>query len=353
MVRDATWQTTAKWWFKILAQNFLGMLPFGVGRKLQQRIVSAVNGPLAQRDYTSDYRLERSIRNVRLLQKYAEFTPLGARVIEIGTGWRGCDALLFHVLGASKIVTTDHEPWLTREGLVLSIGQLNDSAEAIAELVPLGDRQAVYNRLEGLKNLLKTSTGVDDLLAAVNITYLILRDGDARVLGEDVIRADLFYSESVLQRVPRPTIGPLMQHYANNLCDVGAAWFHRTDQRDIHALSHARTGVWALRYLYVPRWLFETVISGRFTSQNRLRESDFEALLGECGVDVRYVESRRLPEDVSRIEATRDLLSAEFREKSAEDIATRASIYVGVMSSDRGRSAVRKVVEGDPQLLEA
>jgi hypothetical protein len=98
---------------------------------------------------------------------------------------------------------------------------------------------------------------------------------------------------------------------------------HAADRRMIGVREPAN-GESRLKY---PDWYFDTIISGRFNSQNRLRESDFIELLESSGVGLLWKESVIHEEDLERMRSFK--VAKRFRGKSLEDLATARSTLIG------------------------
>jgi len=138
---------------------------------------------------------------------------------------------------------------------------------------------------------------------------------------------DLFYSDSVLHRIPERDLALLLKDVGERLMRPGALCFHRTDQCDINSHPHIDPSLWRLAYLRYPDWYFDAIISGRFNSQNRLRESDFIALLESAGIWILFKDSVIHGEDLERMRTFK--VADRFREKSLKDLATVRSTLIG------------------------
>jgi hypothetical protein len=189
-------------------------------------------------------------------------------------------------------------------------------------------RQKVHNnRIKGLSHLVESASGLDDWLDGLGVDYRIAADfaGEAALKPADDA-FDLFYAESVLQRIPRGELGRMLKRTKDYLSD-SAVFFHRIDQKDINSQDHVDQNLWSFAYLRYPDWFFETFLSGPLNSQNRLRESDFIDLFQRSGLRPEYVWSYYRTKDVELISQMD--LPARFRRKEARDLVVGKSIVLG------------------------
>ena len=339
------------WWIKVIGQKMIGLLPGRLGSALNLKVARLLQGNITERPTASEYRVVRSARNLGLIRKFTGVTLDGAHVLELGTGWRGCDPILFLLCGATKVTTVDHERWLTLESFRHSVDLVRKVWPKIEDEAEQHRRGAVA-RLTTLHDKVAAAQTLDDALEAVGIDYRIAPDADPTTLGLDKGSVDVFYTESVLQRVPEKKIGRYIDYVCNHCLTLEGAVFHRTDQRDIHTLEHVGNDGWALAYLRFPDWIFNTFLNGRFISQNRLRESDFIRMLTQAGIVLTYIESRRHSDDITRLEKMQ--LPKRFRGKTPTDLATRCSLLIGHKNSiSENLDPIRHEVVGSQEKVES
>jgi hypothetical protein len=316
----------SNWWVKVLGQNALGLIPEPWGSKANLTMARLLQGKIEERPTASAYRIARSVRNLALAREYANFRTEGAHVLELGTGWRGGDLALLVVFGARKITTFDHRQWLQADAFRHSVRLIENSFAFIEQEAKMHCADPTAN-LSRLLDACRSDSSLDVILADIGVERHIRPNAspiDVPLTRGDV---DLFYTESVLQRLPLEAVGPIMDYVLRELLRDGGAVFHRTDQRDIHTLDHIGNKRWALEYLKYPDVIFRHFLSGKFTSQNRLRESDWLEMLKDNGIAIGYIESRIVKGD---LEITKSFKPARrFRNKSIVDLATRCSLIVG------------------------
>ncbi len=237
---------------------------------------------------------------------------------------------LFVVCGA-QVTTFDHHQWLEPDSFRHSVKLIRDNLAAV-EAEARKHCPDFATNLVALEAACTGGGAIRDILARAGVDYRITHNA----CPDSIEPVDLLYTESVLQRLPIGDVARVLGRALSLLKDTGAT-FHRIDQRDINTLAHVGNGRWALEYLKYPEWFFRSFISGRFTSQNRLRESDWLNLLRHSGVAATYIESRSVDGDAERMQAFRP--AARFRHKTAEDMATRCSLIIGRKGA--GGEAVR------------
>jgi hypothetical protein len=308
------------WRLKVAVQNVLGALPGCLGFKANEACVRLLRGYVDKTD--TEKRTAKGIANLALIQQETEVSFNDMTVLEVGTGWHGIDLVLFSLVGARHIHTVDHHRHLTLQSLqrhtpgILSPQYL----KRLSELAP-----DVRQRAAALK--WKEWGTLDEALRDLRVTLWISWSCLTNHFDIPPGSIDLFYSDSVLHRIPEKDLALLLKDVGERLMHPGGVCFHRTDQCDINSQPHIDPSLWRLAYLKYPDWYFETIISGRFNSQNRLRESDFIELLEAAGVRIVWKESVLHEEDLERMRSFK--VAARFRGRSLEDLATVRSTLIG------------------------
>ena len=313
------------WRVKVAIQNIISLLPKSIGFKINKIFVEIAIGDINQRiDYHK--RILKGLRNIEILYRELNFSLSGKTVLELGTGWHGIDLLIFYLLGANKIITIDHYAHLRIDVCLNAIKHFQNS-EYLNLLLKLKYSE---NRMTQLMEISKRTINLNIkfFLELMRIQYLIVSASEYKKLPiKKNYSIDLFYSESVLQRIPVKYLSDIMQMVGCSCMKNNAVAFHRTDQKDINAQAHVDTNLWALEYLKYSDFIFELFISGYLNYQNRLRESDFLCLLQESGVQIAYLKSFCNKKDMERLKNFP--LAKKFRNKNIEDLAIKQSIIVG------------------------
>jgi hypothetical protein len=152
----------------------------------------------------------------------------GKVCLEIGSGWVLSHALVFHLLGARKVIATD----------VLHIAHpkvlfkaLHSSVPSIIRdiLSPFENHSLIRKRLDTLVNIKYFDFNV---LAKLNIEYIAPIDFANRCLDQNV---DFIFSNSVLEHVPRTDVPLLLRNLNTNLNPGGTMlhYIHLEDHKDV------------------------------------------------------------------------------------------------------------------------
>jgi hypothetical protein len=315
-------QIARNWRVKLLIQKLISVIPGNTGFKLNEFATQLSLGGIDER-VSPNKRILKGIDNILFIRNHVPgFSLTNASVFEIGTGWHAIDLLLFFVLGTKHITTCDQHRHLNLANVLFSIqGFTEEVSDYIGEMEP-----GIKERINFLHRVAHDSENLDQLLEALNITYIVVQSKDYVKLEPPAQPYDLFFSESVLQRVPHANV--------TTLCDViskhsstDCVAYHRLDQKDINAQQHVDTGLWRLYYLKYSDWFYQ-LISTRFNSQNRLRESDFLELFSGTGWSTIAVESGYFRKDVEKLKSFS--VAKRFHGKNDLDLAT---IYSRILLS--------------------
>jgi hypothetical protein len=311
---------TRDWRVKVAAQTALSLLPGTIGYKANEACVRFLRGYVDRTD--TDKRTEKGISNLALMRRETGISFPDATILEVGTGWHGIDLVLFYLVGARQIYTVDQYPHLTLQSIRSHTSKIV-SPRYLKELSQLAP--GVSQRAASL-DWRKWAT-LDGALRDLHVTALISKSCRIDHLGLLAGAIDIFYSESVLHRIQERDLIALLKDVGGRLMSPGGVCFHRTDQCDINSHSHVDTSLWRLAYLKYPDWFFDTFMSGRLNSQNRLRESDFIDLLASSGFHILFKESVIHEQDLEQMQHFR--VAKRFRGKSLEDLATVRSTLIG------------------------
>ncbi len=282
------------WRIKNFFQKVIGVLPKSIGFRLNEFIVRSIRGNVEGRT-SSKKRILKALNNMEMLSRETGFSFSGKSILELGTGWHGIDLLIFYLLGTRKIITIDQFKHLSLANLIMQISYFEEP-ECLARLKQLNYSE---KRLRDLRELKLQASSLEEFLERLGINYLIIHSSKYKELPLKSNSIDLFYSESVLQRIPQKHLKELINVVGNRLMTNEAVSFHRTDQKDINAQKHVDSNLWSLNYLKYNDWFFSWFLSSKFNSQNRLRESDFLLLFQTMGISNIYVESFYRQVDVS------------------------------------------------------
>jgi hypothetical protein len=244
------------------------------------------------------------------LRKVQGVRPIaGATVFELGTGWCPIAPVLMHVGGAARIVTVDKVPHLrfalAQAGVAACLLEVDRIAEAFG-LAP-GEVRTKLERLAAAPDLAR-------MLAAAGIEYR--SPADARSTGLPAGSIDIWYSYSVLENIPVPIVEGILAEAVRILAPTGA-WFSVIGCKD--PFTAGEPGMSWVNYLkYSDRtWAFWT--HNQLAYNNRMRESDYVARIGQQGLEILQVEGARAPGD---LEAVRTMtLDPRFAGYTPEDLS--------------------------------
>lgn len=212
--------------------------------------------------------IERVERKLALLENLMAAHPIHV-VHEQGTGWHGLDLIIFYLLGL-RVYTTDVRRLLNYsllkavvQTLSKNVGRFPDYSDRIQQLVSW------------------QSLPFEEFLERAAITYYVDKD----FLFPEVQDVDLFYSDSVLQRM-KPND---LRSYAERSKSVGSEICfheHRIDCNDFFSIQRKHI-MPALYYLTIPDVIWETITAKRLNYQNRLRMPEFVQVFEQAGWSTR------------------------------------------------------------------
>jgi SAM-dependent methyltransferase len=203
------------------------MIPTGI----KQRVARSgyYNKWLAGRLARSSKRLDLCAAQIALLLHLAGSPAVNGKVcLEVGSGWVLSHALIFHLLGAKKVIATDLRPLAEPSALAKAVhGALPSLVRDV--LSPFGEHSEIRARLD---NLLSLPSLDFNGLKGLGIEYIAPIDFSKTPPD---VPADLIYSLSVLEYVPVEGIPPLLQNLTNSLRPGGIQIhsIHLEDHRDI------------------------------------------------------------------------------------------------------------------------
>jgi len=313
----------------MFGEKICSILPFGY------KLASAARNKMINMDLNYEERIDKSLDNVAMIKTLTGFDFENKKVLEVGTGRHGVDCLVYYVLGAEAIYTFDHVLHLEKDIMASALGPLRDKLQDIANKFEI-DMGAMIDRI----GRVDTGGTLADLLISCNIEYFKYPIHAADLEPGSV---DLFFSESVLQRIPTDQLKRVIATVGGLLSSTGMS-FHRIDCKDINSQDrHYDAGLWELYYLKYSDLAWNLMSSKKFNSQNRLREIEFIKLMESAGLNTLYVESLRKQSDVEKLRGFP--LSKRFREMPLEDVAITCSKVVSTKSD--APETNRKIVEDD------
>lgn len=239
----------------------------------------------------------------------------GARLFEVGTGHVPVVPIGFFLTGAAGTVTVDLNrriDWgLTRA----TLQWLAEHREQLAALYP-ANIVAPEILQKQLDRLASTWHNPRDFLESAGIRYLAPQDAAHTSLEPHSI--DCHYSVTVLEHIPKPVLSKILTEARRLLAPRGVA-LHFVDPSD--HFQHQDSSITAINFLRYSEAEWRHWYDNRFSYCNRLRASDFLALVKDLGFGVVRSEATV---DPASLEALRGgfKVDAAFNRYGAEDLCT-------------------------------
>jgi hypothetical protein len=208
--------------------------------------------------------------------------------LELGSGWVLSHALVFYLLGAKRIVTTDVIPFAMPSVLRHAVTQAVASLPRDV-LAPFADHSFIRDRMD---NLLSINEFSFDALKRLGIEYVSPVDLARQKMD---VQVDLIYSNSVLEHVPCEDVAPLLANLSEMLSPRGTMLhsFHLEDHRDFSQ---------PFAFLTIPASSYSRDLQS--ARGNRLRSSEWTRLFSEIPLTTTktmYMHHRRdrpLPREI-------------------------------------------------------
>ncbi|WP_157678657.1 hypothetical protein [Oleiphilus messinensis] len=291
---------------------------------MNEQLTRLIRGGAIESRVNFEARIRSGIENLELMQSTCGVRIRNKCILEWGTGWHGIDIILFYLAGAREIYTFDHHGHLSYPNFRKSIQQCLEHPDML-KLLGTESESAVHDeRIAVLKRVYVDKAPNSELLKAFNVHYLIAPDCSPERFNGPSVKIDIFYSNSVLQRIPESILVTNLQRLNKDWFSSDISFFHKLDLFDANALRHVDQSLWRLHYLYYSDFTFTKLISGRFNSQNRLRECEFIRLFEMLGLSARHIKSYIDREDVKRI--AKHKLAARFKDYLPEELAVTHSL---------------------------
>lgn len=310
---------------KLIGQKLISFLPGQAGFLLNEKIVRKMQGSLAD-SYDIETRIWKGVNNFKLLKENTNFEFNNANILELGTGWHAIDLCLFWILGSNKLFTVDHHRHLDFDYIILVLKTfLKDDVILKLKQTNLSSEKTITSRLALLNKQIEKLKTVEDILEMLNAKFY--KSKSCMTTNLPISKeVDLFYSESVIHRIPIKALTENIKYISTHILADTACSFQRTDQRDINNRGRIDTQLWHLKYLKYSDFVYNNLICSRFNYQNRWRESDFIKLLEKNGLKTIFKKSFTEKEDVEKMKKFK--VHKKFTHYTLQDLATSASIII-------------------------
>lgn len=306
------------WRLQVLGKHALQRLPGGhhLHRRIQEHV--GVLGDMDQAEKLHG----RIIPEFSTLAAESDFQFEDAVICEVGTGWHTLTPVVFYLLGAEEIHTHDVTRWLTTEYVTESVNAVGDNIDSIADAFDT-DEQRLRERFDDIS----VRGSVDEILTSFNTTYHVYDEPD---VADPSRPYTLFYSFSVLHRVPIPGLHSLLKQVAQRTVPVAYS-YHVVEHVDVLAINDPSRN--PFQYLSYPDRVM-TLLQTRYSSQNRLRHSQFLSLFDDYGFTPIYKEQKIgnfdhfgvMDGSIDSLDVVH--LDEQFRDLDRKDLATTRSRYL-------------------------
>lgn len=262
----------------------------------------------------------------------------GAKVVEIGTGWRPFLPMVLRLAGAERIVTFDVNPWLTHRYAIETCDAIAARLEKIADRLGF-EQSAVQDRYATAR---KHDQTLEGLLTGFSIEYRC--PADARRTGLEAGTMDVVCSTNVLEHIPGDMLTEIHNESFRVLSSGGIS-VHRIDPGDhFRLVDGSITGANFLRYSKDEwHWYGGSGLS----YHNRLRCVEHRRLLESSGFNVPVERIRTDERAAAAIRSGELSVHEDFRHFTPEELAGDLIAVVGVKPNSAGTFSARN---GQPSL---
>ncbi len=236
-----------------------------------------------------------------------------SNILEIGTGWQPMIPILFSIAGASRVYTADSHRLMRRDTFSAALVALRENRNEIIRRLPV--TPAAFDHAT------RDSGDIERRLEELRVTYLAPCDCRRLLFGPGSIY--IITSRAVLEHIP-PTVVADIFVEANRVLRAGGLMLHLIDNSD--HWSHRDPHISAVNFLRYPDWLFRLTTFNPQDYQNRLRHSQYVAMLASSGFILKREHRTVNPDCLTVLSKMR--LAERFRPFDPEDLSTTTSILL-------------------------
>lgn len=298
-----------KWILKVGVQKLVSLLPFSnaVNFRLQRHFGGLRSSHIASRHATIVRRVSKLIET---LNRH-ELRLRAAAVVEIGTGWDLFSALLLSTYEPAGIVTIDTRRHVRGPLFRLAAETLARDGDDLPRFALDGPTRPLTRE--------ESKLPYPDCLARRGIRYEA--PGDARRTGLSDASIDVVYSIAVLEHVPAPELGAMLDE-CRRILKPGGVMFHHIQPYD-HASQYGASPIEFLRY---SPFFWRTFVNNPLAFQNRLRDSQYRALFEEREFEVLWHQRDIDADALKQLQSM--TVAEEFAGFDPEDLATTYCWYL-------------------------
>lgn len=275
------------WRIKLGCQKIIAVcFPGELGRKVHAFMQSRMGRISHFSNDEQEIEIRRGLNMAKFIREQTSFQFEGARILEVGTGWHASDVIAFYLLGAKEIWTCDQLPHLDEKLVLGMVSAFGDWLELVAEQegVSLDVIQERYDKLRNVQSLA-------DFFDVCSVKYLAPSHFDKLRFPDNYF--DLFYSYSVLQRVPPDDLRSYLTS-ARQALKPGGYSLHVLHHGDHNARHQKKLS--PLGYLKYSDMFYDLLQSKRYNYQNRMRHAEFIELILKCGFEILSEVLTKAPE---------------------------------------------------------
>ena len=306
-----------RWTTKARIQNAIAMLPDHVSYELYyraQRTCGALRRPVP---------ISRLSAGLATWNRASDsgMDPRGQVFFEVGTGRSPVVPIALWLLGASRTVTVDLNPYLKPALIRDHLDYLAAHVEEVEDLFGEGlDEGRLAKLVDLARRSSATPTQVLDLCC---IDYRAPADAAATQMADSSI--DIHTSYTTFEHIPRPVLADILVE-GLRIVRPGGRFIHRVDYTD--HFSHSDPNISAINFLRFSQSQWDRIAGNRYMYMNRLRHDDFRALFTEVGHRLLDVQPEVDVDLWRMLDAGGFVADDAFRDKTVECLSTTAAWFV-------------------------
>ncbi len=319
-----------KWKHKSRLQSLIAGLPSSLGYATYYFFQRNLGG---LRDVNPTNHITVGIKIAKCIRQQGQSIDSKA-FLEIGTGRQITVPIVLWLLGASRTITVDINPYLKAELIFDAIAYMRKHQEEIKKLFEESQISVLADRFN---QLIKIERNLDRLFQLTNIQYLA--PADASRLKVESHTIDYHISHTTLEHIPIESLRSILREGKRLLRPEGL-FVHGIDFSDHFA--HSDDSISAINFLQYSDEEWNRWAGNKFMYHNRLRVDDFERLVSDA--NLRILRMDVSVDDRARKELEGGFpLNDRFRNKSVE---TNATTSAWLVAADDVTHSAREALQG-------
>jgi len=304
-----------KWKHKSRLQSLIAKLPPNLGYAMYYFFQRNLGG---LRDVNPANHIMAGIKIVNYIRQQGQSIE-SKTFLEIGTGRQITVPIVLWLLGASRTITVDINPYLKAELTFDAIAYMRKHQEEIKKLF---EESQISVRADRFNQLIKIERNLDRLFQLTNIQYLAPADASRLKLESHTI--DYHISHTTLEHIPAEPLENILRE-GRRLLKPKGLFVHGVDFSDHFA--HSDDSISAVNFLQYSDEEWSHWAGNKFMYHNRLRVDDFSRLIE--GANLKILRMDVTVDEKAGKELTGGFpLNDRFRNKSVETNATTSAWLV-------------------------